>query len=206
MMLSLSDKHLRGHLEPTSVPASSQDDVINVLELQFNFVTSISPALLARFCNLTTLNFGGNELTEIPDLHCVARLRELFLNNNKIEVAETLEYLRELRLLDLRANRLRHVDHLGCSPTLTRLSLSCNQLTRLPAAPFPHVVFLSVFGNRIDTPDPILALLARCPTLEEAILSGNLCWPTVQDVHREQARIRAVAPSLRQLDWALLPR
>eukprot|EP00048_Salpingoeca_helianthica_P019970 m.246228 g.246228 ORF g.246228 m.246228 type:complete len:206 (+) comp41989_c0_seq1:44-661(+) len=201
-MLSLSDKHLRGPLEALETPASQDDQEIHVVELQFNFITSLSPSVFTRFTHLISLNFGGNELTEIPNLRALPRLQELFLNNNKIEAATNLEYLPELRVLDLRANRITDAQSFACSPTLTRLSLACNQLTSLPTSLFPALVFVSIFGNNITHFDTILSFLAQCPQVEEALCSGNPCCPAPRHVHEHAARVRSVAPCLRRLDWA----
>jgi Leucine-rich repeat (LRR) protein len=99
-----------------------------------NGLTSLPP--LAGLSNLIELRLMHNELRDVPPLP--PSLRELHLRGNACErVPEAVRGLPELRVLDLRANRLAGAlpGWLAQLPRLEKLDLRWNDFDDPPAAP-----------------------------------------------------------------------
>jgi Leucine-rich repeat (LRR) protein len=103
-MFNLAHSKLSGHIENISEFSCKEHVDVNVIRfsawvvltlmqeinLQFNFITSIGANVFCKFSALTTLFLGGNEISEIPDLQTVPNLTCLKLNNNKLTYVGSL--------------------------------------------------------------------------------------------------------------------
>lgn len=80
--------------------------------------------------NLENLSLSRNKFTIVPSLNNLPRLQKLSLSYNLIETINVTIEARSLKSLDLRGNRIYHIDPFAFSevPMLEELDLSNNQL------------------------------------------------------------------------------
>lgn len=193
--------------------------------MQFNFFKSLD---LTPFTSLVYLALGGNELREFPLLPHCPTLKELHLNNNKIKQWGSLENCANLEILDVRANSLASLEGFHPPASLTRLSIANNVLAlseddvvllfgpnaslegaqqdpSLPHAPaqisLPELRVLSLFGNRIDSAQPVASLLHHLPQLQELQTGANFFAAMDEDVLQFLDLFKAACPTLKWLDW-----
>jgi GTPase SAR1 family protein len=119
------------------------------------------PAVLGELKNLTSLDLGGNQLSELPAvLGELKNLTSLDLSRNQLsELPAVLGELKNLTSLDLSSNQLRELPAvLGELKNLTSLDLSSNQLSELPdfIQELPKLKELNLSGNPLPIPPEIL--------------------------------------------------
>lgn len=177
---------------------------VTALDLNGNFIPTLHPHAFDAF-RLETLNLGANELKEFPIFPSLTGLRSLCLNSNKLtHLGADFRALSQLEDLQARKNKVEVLDFgiLGSSSASLRyLSLACNCLTTI-AAPaglvFPKLVFLGLFGNRLQDAHALVDQLSRlAPNLEKLILSGNR-FVADRDY---RLMVTAAWPKLQWLDW-----
>lgn len=140
----------------------------------------------------------------MPDLRFAPQVRELHLNNNKLQAIAGLEALPHLQVLDLRGNRLTRVGGLASTTSLRRLSLACNQLEGVDAnglpEQWPEMEFCSVYANYLSNVADVLSLARRMPAATELQISGNPCCRDDEAVLSLAPDVVAAAPALQWLD------
>ncbi len=67
---------------------------------------------LENCLNLKCLNLSGNKIKDISEIWGLARIEELYLDNNDIGYIENLINLRNLKILDLSNNRIDDISSL----------------------------------------------------------------------------------------------
>ncbi|KAG8197757.1 hypothetical protein JTE90_006803 [Oedothorax gibbosus] len=121
------------------------------LDVSKNKLKSL-PTLIEMLGHLEQLYIQHNNIQEIPPLsHCTS-LKEIHAGYNRIEVLseEFLEGVPNIKLLDLRDNKIPEIPDIICSlQALERLDISNNALTNLPytLGTLPHLKFLAIDGN-----------------------------------------------------------
>ena len=104
------------------------------IELQRNGLKEI-PASIARFINVKTLVFNGNEINRIaPAIGNLVKLEQLsFYKNNLTALPEAIYTLPNLKEIDLYYNQLERLDDkIGSLKNLQVLYLSNNRLISVP--------------------------------------------------------------------------
>ncbi|KAH7723451.1 leucine Rich Repeat family protein [Aphelenchoides avenae] len=78
------------------------------LSLSGNQLAGIDPGALQAFKNLQLIDLSGNAITQIPSFKQLLHLRQVRLDNNRIERVETLTFSENptLQLISLRDNRI----------------------------------------------------------------------------------------------------
>jgi Leucine-rich repeat (LRR) protein len=148
-----------GHNALRSLPSLAALQALEILYIHDNKLGEI-PAWVGELRALTYLNVAENGLERLPELKGLTRLIELRLMHNRLtgvpplppslrelhlrgnlcsEVPEAVRGLPELRVLDLRANRLAGAlpDWLAELPRLEKLDLRWNDFDDPPFAPTP---------------------------------------------------------------------
>ena len=112
---------------------------------------------------------------------------------NEAIIPHDVEYLPNLRVLDLRANKIAQLDGLRCSESLESLSLSCNCLRTLSLASdvsLPNLKAIFIFGNYLSSLADVLGFLERCASLEVSVLRRHYL-PTGDCLLRKSVSSRA---------------
>jgi Leucine-rich repeat (LRR) protein len=146
-----------GHNRLTSLPSLASLQALEILYIHDNALGAL-PGWIGALRSLTYLNAAANGLSELPPLAGLTKLielrlmhnrlrdvpplppslRELHLRGNAVErVPEAVRGLPELRVLDLRANRLAGglPDWLAELPRLEKLDLRWNDFDDPPVPP-----------------------------------------------------------------------
>jgi Leucine-rich repeat (LRR) protein len=198
--LLVSELALKGRLE-TWCRETSQEGFTKRTE-------AAKRILEAQRTGITSLDLSGMGLTNLPDFFWELRkVQELNLSNNKFENVPTqIEYLKELRILNLSWNllglkRLNTGDLWHTEPlpdelwklTLEKLNLSNTQLKSVPTGINKLVThcIIDLSGNKITSTPPEMRELQ---SLHTVILNGNPCvsWPLYARLRSHI--IRALSP------------
>jgi Leucine-rich repeat (LRR) protein len=119
--------------------------------------------------------YGGNRLTQLPNLSDMHHLIELDASFNQIEAIEphTFEGLHRLRYLNLAHNQLRHIPTLRSCEQLTTLDLSDNQLMEIPLGDVGVLVRLQLLNlsNNLIEALPMELLDQEMQT--QVVIKGN---------------------------------
>ncbi|GFY38907.1 leucine-rich repeat-containing protein 40 [Trichonephila inaurata madagascariensis] len=110
------------------------------------------PSLIEMLHHLEQLYVQYNNIKELPPLANCKSLKEIHAGFNNIEALSTefLETLPNIKLIDLRDNKISDIPDTICTlQSLERLDVSNNALTSLPytLGTLPHLKFLSIDGN-----------------------------------------------------------
>ena len=133
-------------------------------------LTMPSDAELAKLANLTSLNLGYNQISDISPLAKLNNLTSLDLRNNQISDISPLAKLNNLTSLDLRNNQISDISPLAKLANLTSLNLWNNQISDIsPLAKLNNLTSLYLGGNQISDISP----LAKLNNLTELHLGGN---------------------------------
>jgi small GTP-binding protein len=103
---------------------------LTTLDLGSNQLTDIS--VLQELRQLTTLDLGSNQLTDISVLQELRRLTTLDLGNNNLTDISVLQKLSQLTTLNLRNNNLTDISVLQGLRNMTELDLYNNKIKELP--------------------------------------------------------------------------
>ncbi|XP_055942289.1 leucine-rich repeat-containing protein 40-like [Argiope bruennichi] len=125
------------------------------LDLSKNKLKSL-PSLMEMLHHLEQLYIQHNNITELPILTNCKSLKEIHAGFNSIKTLSTefLEAISNIKLLDLRDNKISEIPDTICSlQALERLDISNNALSSLPftLGTLPHLKFLSIDGNPMRT-------------------------------------------------------
>ncbi|GFR32200.1 leucine-rich repeat-containing protein 40 [Trichonephila clavata] len=121
------------------------------LDISKNKLKSL-PTLIEMLHHLEQLYVQYNYIKELPPLANCKSLKEIHAGFNNIETLSTefLETLPNIKLIDLRDNKIPDIPDTICTlQSLERLDVSNNALTSLPytLGTLPHLKFLSIDGN-----------------------------------------------------------
>ncbi|MFX0095486.1 MAG: leucine-rich repeat domain-containing protein [Candidatus Hodarchaeota archaeon] len=125
------------HNQLTSLPESFHRlNELENLDLSDNKLNAF-PESICKLTKLTRLYFGSNEIYSLPEtVENLTNLIDLSLYNNNLRaltLPSSLFELTNLKKLNLRANRLRHLPlSIGKLENLKALKVSHNRLTTLP--------------------------------------------------------------------------
>ncbi|GBM38001.1 Leucine-rich repeat-containing protein 40 [Araneus ventricosus] len=149
-MLNLSNNEL------AQLPVEMGDMIaLKHLDLSKNKLKSL-PTLMEMLHHLEQLYIQNNNIIQLPLLSNCKSLKEIHAGFNSIAVLSTefLETLPNIKLLDLRDNKISEIPDTICSlQSLERFDVSNNALSSLPftLGTLPHLKFLSIDGNPMRT-------------------------------------------------------
>ena len=133
------------------------------------------PAALSRLPSLESLRLAAAGLRCVPDDFQPPALTFLDLSRNHLHTLPTglLEHCRNLRVLLLRENRLRHLDPIIANLTaLRRLDLSFNKLALLRCHTY-RFASLRVLHLQVNRLRALPCELADLPALKELLVHDN---------------------------------
>ena len=115
-----------------SVAPELDAKVVDYVNLDRNALTNVDA--VAKLDGLKWLRLNDNRLKDLPDLKALAKLRRIYLKNNRFAtVPETLKDLPSLTDIDLSGNPLVGVpEWLAKKTGLKNLSFSRTRINRLP--------------------------------------------------------------------------
>jgi len=136
--------------------------------------------------NLTTLNLGDNQLSDISVLSGLTQLTELSLGDNQLSDISALSGLTQLTVLRLSFNQINDISALSGLIQLTDLWLSFNQISNISAlSGLTNLRVLSLNGNHMSDISALSGLtqlrmlyLVRTELSDISTLSrlSNLTW------------------------------
>jgi len=180
-----------GIVKPTAVPANIADPIVEKairkelkkstgeltkadlgkvteLELGAESLTEL-PKGLEKLTQLTSLNLGNNQLTDVKGLEKLTQLTSLGLNDNKLTDVKGLEKLILLEELNLNNNQLTDVKGLEKLTQVEFLFLGGNQLTDVKGLEkLTQLTFLRLDGNPDLTKAQIAELQKALPSIIES--------------------------------------
>lgn len=110
-----------------------QDGVrpITKVDLSNEGLTSFPDALYAIKDDVEFINFGGNQLSSLPDeIAQFSNLKILFFaNNNFTAIPECLGLLPSIRMLSFKSNRIAEIPEASLSSSIKWLILTDNQIS-----------------------------------------------------------------------------
>ena len=122
------------------------------LDLGDNQITDITP--LEKLTNLTNLSLRVNQIANITPLEKLTNLENLILSDNQITDITPLTKLTNLRDLFLDSNQITDITPLAQLTKLTQLWLDSNQITNItPLAQLTNLTILFLNGNPISEQD-----------------------------------------------------
>ncbi|MEX5496345.1 leucine-rich repeat domain-containing protein [Pseudomonas asgharzadehiana] len=148
---------------------SANFDHISYLELNSYVSTRGTPAFLAQFPKLRSLNIHGIALRTLPtEVTSQPHLNDLTLRNTAIKLTaqsrENLASLRGLKTLDLSSNPLTLAPNLEHMTDLQLLNLSHTEIAQAPQGltDLPHLIDASLSDNQFQAlPDALFTLPAE---------------------------------------------
>lgn len=150
------------------------------LDLNNNMINSIDG--IKSIHNLVLLNISANNIAGELDFSDfdISKLQILSLAENRILDVKGLDMLPDLRVLDLRDNKLTKLSCEVRHPRLKKLLLQHNLIQELDVSSFPSLRVLRIDGNPLENITGLKNLrmlqevCARCLTGEEAVLEKIL--------------------------------
>ncbi|KAJ6227661.1 hypothetical protein M0813_09564 [Anaeramoeba flamelloides] len=147
---------------------------LRYLDASNNTIPSISGEAIKGLSRLTCLNFGGNELTELPEeMSQLVNLKELLLYENKFSYfPRVLTNLWNLEILDLNNNEIKEVPmQIAAMLSLKNLSLAANSIRNIPKelSVMTHLQQLNLQEN------PLVSAL-------QAVFQYNENWKVIEAV------------------------
>lgn len=158
----------------SDLDALRRGDRAGARRLRLPGLTELPREIFALADTLEELDIGGGALTSLPaDMGLLSRLRILFASGNRFErLPHALGDCESLSQIGFRANRLREIPGEALPPKLRWLTLTENEIERLPDAlgARPALQKLMLAGNRLAE---LPRGLAEAPALELIRLSAN---------------------------------
>jgi internalin A len=128
--------------------ANSQLMQLTELNLGANQISDVQP--LASLTNLTSLYLGENSISDVRPLSFLTNLKDLSLYRNKISDIKPLASLTHLTYLSLTENRISDVQLLSSLINLTYLSLGENKISDIqPLNSLTNLTDLNLRDNQI---------------------------------------------------------
>ncbi|XP_076656819.1 extracellular matrix protein 2-like [Halictus rubicundus] len=150
---------------------------LRLLDFSHNSLSSLPSNMYTQANNLERLLLSNNSFTKMPDVQRLPRLRELVLNDNRIDqVADPRS--NSLKILGLRGNNISRISNTTFQglPALEVLDLSGNKLASLPvgwARSLKNLLSLNLksnlFAKLSDT-----SLTTATSDLRHLFMKGNL--------------------------------
>jgi Leucine-rich repeat (LRR) protein len=147
--------------------AQTHPDTVYALTLADAGLTQLPPSVL-KMRNLRVLDARGNKWRKLPDgLSALVKLRELRVDQGRLEALPPLGTLTELRVLSVAGNRLA-VLPAGLPVSLRELVLAENQLVTLPdeLTAMSELRVLDVYGNQLSKLPDGLEKLTKLEVLD----------------------------------------
>ncbi|WP_235335188.1 leucine-rich repeat domain-containing protein [Aphanizomenon flos-aquae] len=124
--------------------------------------------------NLTELNLGRNQISDIKPLSNLTNLTRLNLWENQISDIKPLSNLTNLTWLYLEGNQISDIKPLSNLTNLTSLYLTGNQISDIkPLSNLTKLTDLSLTVNQISDIKPLSNLLSNLTKLTDLSLEGN---------------------------------
>lgn len=124
--------------------------------------------------NVTSLNFGGNRISSLPDeLILFQQLRILFFANNSFDsIPEVLSNLKSLYMVSFKSNKLKEISETCLSSSIEWLILTDNELTSLPLSigSLTKLRKCMLAGNKLSF---LPTTMKHCQKLELIRLAAN---------------------------------
>ena len=115
----------------TSLKGLESPEIIKLLQLAHNEITTIEEDPFKRCSVLSYLDLSYNKIDKIQNLFFIPHLHSLNLSNNKIKRLENLEGCVSLRQLNVSDNSIRSIYLRSPLPKLVSLDLSGNNIDKL---------------------------------------------------------------------------
>eukprot|EP00758_Cryptobia_borreli_P002718 Tbor_TRINITY_DN3235_c0_g1::TRINITY_DN3235_c0_g1_i1::g.23791::m.23791/K17550/PPP1R7, SDS22; protein phosphatase 1 regulatory subunit 7 len=191
-------KNLIHNLDPP-FPVHLANNLL-ILDLFDNKIRKIPAGFFDTFTSLIKLDLSYNQIKKIENLGVLGNtLCELYLVENRIKEICNLHELKNLRLLELGGNKIRHIgDGLDNLTNLTELWLGKNKINILGTSfnKLKSLKRLSLQANRLLEITTENFPLGANPCLEELYLSEN-GLTTIDNVR--------YLPKIRLLDYSFNP-
>jgi len=127
------------------------------LNMGYNQISDISP--LAGFTKLTSLSLRFNQISNISPLACLTNLTFLSLSNNQISNISPLAGLTNLTWLNMGFNQISDISPLAGLTKLTWLNAWTNQISDIsPLAGLTKLTSLYLMDNQISNISPLAGL------------------------------------------------
>ena len=127
------------------------------LDLGDSEISDVSP--LAGLRNLTELDLAFNEISDISPLAGLKNLTYLYLNGNGRSDISPLAGLKNLTYLYLNGNEISDISPLAGLKNLTGLYLNGNEISDIsPLAGLRNLTYLGFYGNEISDVSPLSGL------------------------------------------------
>jgi len=185
-----------------------EKDIVNAralvrMDFENNMISIVAPLSLGLSANpfehIRYLNLRRNKIISLPDdIHLLAHLEELLLEDNKVTVLPQSLFSLALRTLSLRKNKLTSftmTDPYPISSSIEHLDLSYNRISELKMKNLSSLRHFSATGNFLQRIPTQFCTLTR---LEYLDLSANQLHSTSDDLLDE--------PSFPHLNTLLLSR
>ncbi len=133
---------------------------LSVLELGSNQISDLAP--LIGLTSLQTLGLGSNQISDISTLGTSTGLRQLYLGGNQIQDVTPLANLSQLTSLDLASNQIQSIAALSSLSNVQILFLHFNEISDVsPLAGLVQIKNLLLVGNHIVDVSPLSALATQ---------------------------------------------
>lgn len=145
---------------------------LDLLELYDNQLQDLS-GLEVPGPNLRVLDMSYNAIRDMSPVSICVNLKELYLANNKLKEIKGLKNLKQLKKIDLGANRIRVMDgeELGGLENLEELWIGKNKIEKIEGLEkLTKLRRLDIQSNRLTQ---VEGLTAQKDTLEELYLAHN---------------------------------
>ncbi|XP_039266999.2 uncharacterized protein LOC120342294 [Styela clava] len=180
-------------LPADEIPDSHIREVVSLLVVRQRNLTRIGSEELRRLGNIRHIRIFRCSIREVANNAFIGlnHVERLDLHHNELtEVPKAIQYLRNLKFLNLGGNRISYIHQTAfySNSVLEKLVLSRNTLTNMPDMLPPTLIKLSISKNMIENVGDLRTLinlkifkaddnkLSELPTLPSSVKVVNMCW------------------------------